>query len=216
MNVVTNMLGYVHIGVHIEVLEDLQEKVEHHQEDYCVLIMDEMKIKEDLVYNKHTGQIVGYVNLGNVQQQLTMLEQNKKATDYIATHMLAFMVRGISTRLNYPIAHFTTTNLSAEQMYPLIWELVSKVERTGLKVVAITADGASQNRKFFEMHKDTSGSNVSNGVTYKTVNIVASTRHVYFVSDIPHLMKTVRNCWEKSRSGGPKLMQVRLNYICTM
>ena len=42
------------------------------------------------------------------------------------------------------------------------------------------------------------GSNVANGVVYKSANIYAPDRNVYFISDVPHLM-TVRNCWEKCR-----------------
>ena len=35
------------------------------QERYVVLLMDEMKIQEDLVWNKHTGELIGYVDLGD-------------------------------------------------------------------------------------------------------------------------------------------------------
>ena len=95
----------------MEVLEDLVDKIQAGSttESYCVLVLDEMKIKEYLVYNKHTGNLVGYVNLGNVENQLLLLEENKKVTNYVATHMLTFMIRGISTSLNYPLAHFATT-----------------------------------------------------------------------------------------------------------
>ena len=51
-------------------------------------------------------------------------------------------------------------------------------------------------------------SNMSNGVVYKTSNILAPEREIYFMSDVPHLFKTTRNCWEKSRNGGTRLMQV--------
>ena len=77
------------------------------------------------------------------------METDGNIQNHIATHMLAFMVRGLTTKLDYPLAHYATTNLSAEQMYPVIWEVIGKVECVGLKVVAITADGAAQNRKFF-------------------------------------------------------------------
>lgn len=30
------------------------------------VLFDEVKIKEDLVYDKHSGEIVGYVNLGEI------------------------------------------------------------------------------------------------------------------------------------------------------
>lgn len=64
---------------------------------YVVLTFDEMKIKEGLVYNKHTGQVVGFTNLGQVNADLEALERrvNVMADDpTMATHMLSFMVRG--------------------------------------------------------------------------------------------------------------------------
>ena len=83
-----------------------------------------------------------------------------------------------------------------------VWDVIGAVESTGLKVIAVTADGASQNRKFFPMHQDPSGSNVSNGITYKTINMYAPEWEVYFLSNVPHLVKIIRNCWEKSCFGG--------------
>ena len=36
-------------------------------------------------------------------------------------------------------------------------------------------------------------------VTYKTTNIYSSDqRPLFFISDVPHLIKTVRNCWSNS------------------
>ena len=35
------------------------------REKCFVMVMDEMYIKEDLVYNKHTGALVGFANLGD-------------------------------------------------------------------------------------------------------------------------------------------------------
>ena len=34
---------------------------------YVVVVFDEVKIKEDLVYNKHTSEIVGFLDLGTVK-----------------------------------------------------------------------------------------------------------------------------------------------------
>lgn len=33
---------------------------------HVVLVFDEMKINEDLVYNKNSGEVIGFVNMGNV------------------------------------------------------------------------------------------------------------------------------------------------------
>jgi len=34
------------------------------------LLLNEMYIREDLVYNKHTGQLIGFVNLGDINNHL--------------------------------------------------------------------------------------------------------------------------------------------------
>ena len=33
---------------------------------FCGIILDEMKVKEKLVYNKHTGEVVGFIKLGGI------------------------------------------------------------------------------------------------------------------------------------------------------
>ena len=64
-----------------------------------VLVMDEMYIKEDLVYSKHTGELVGFSNLGNTNTHLLQFQhalEGGKVTPgrTIAKTMLVFMVRG--------------------------------------------------------------------------------------------------------------------------
>ena len=36
---------------------------------YIVLVWDEMKVKEDLVFNKHTCELVGFTGVGDITQQ---------------------------------------------------------------------------------------------------------------------------------------------------
>ena len=38
-----------------------------------VVTIDEMKIKEDLVFNKHSGNLVGFVDLGSADKSLQSL-----------------------------------------------------------------------------------------------------------------------------------------------
>ena len=40
-----------------------------HRNRLVALVMDEMRIKEDVVYNHHSGQIVGFTNIGEASQQ---------------------------------------------------------------------------------------------------------------------------------------------------
>ena len=67
-------------------------------EKFIVLAFDEMKIKEGLVYDKHSGHLMGFVSLGNINGELQEFERRvngKPAPPTIATHMLSFMIRGI-------------------------------------------------------------------------------------------------------------------------
>ena len=69
------------------------------------------------------------------------------------------------------------------------------LESLGFNVTVLTCDGASANRKFYKMHSPRD----SQSVTYKTSNRYSDDgREIYFMADVPHLIKTVRNCWSNS------------------
>ena len=161
---------------------------------------DEMKIKEGLVFNKHSCQLIGFVDCGDINHIFDELEHKSLSSNKqqmnkqkMATHMLVFMVRGIFSYLSFPYAQFPTNGVSSGELCSLVWEAVYNLEISGFKVVAFTCDGASCNRKFFRMHGFESGS-------YKTKNPYSDdpSRKVYFFSDVPHLIKTVRNCFANS------------------
>lgn len=61
-----------------------------------VLAFDEMKIREDLVFDKHSCSLLGFVNLGDVTNALDEFEGQCKgeneSNNKVATHMLTFMV----------------------------------------------------------------------------------------------------------------------------
>ena len=77
--------------------------------------MDEMKIRADLVFNKITGEITGFVDYGEgtLEHKFTELhtrcKQQKLCDREVATHMLTVMVRGLMFHLDLTIAHFATT-----------------------------------------------------------------------------------------------------------
>ena len=69
-------------------------------------MFDEVKIKEDLVYDKHSGDIIGFVNFGETNDLLLAFEQthlNPSPQPQLATHMLVFMVCGILSDLEFPM-----------------------------------------------------------------------------------------------------------------
>jgi len=101
---------------------------------YVMLVIDEMHVKEELVYDKHEGSLIGFVNLGNINNQLLELEaalshENRRLP--LASTMLILMVRGLFQKVNYPYAQFACANLSGHQLFDPVWQAVSRLERLG-------------------------------------------------------------------------------------
>lgn len=119
-----------------------------------VLAWDEMKIKEDLVFDKHSCNLVGFTNVGEINDILDQVEQQAdgKKRSNVSSHMLLFMVRGMFSSLEFPYAHFATRGISADSLYPIVWDAVRRLECCGLNVFAFCCDGAAPNRKFYKMH----------------------------------------------------------------
>ena len=121
--------------------------------------------------------------------------------DDIASHALAFLIRGMCTELKFCLAHFATTGITGAQLLPLFWEAVCILEPTcNLWVIAIASDGTSPNRRFYRLHKSLDGG-ADKDECYRTVNLLAPHRFEYFFFDAPRLIKTTRNCLYHSGSG---------------
>lgn len=146
---------------------------------YVILLFDEMKVMANLVLDKTTGELIGFTDLGDPDLNFAVIEK----VDMIATHALAFLVRGVCTELKFGLAHFATTGITAAQLMPLFWEAVCILETTcNLWVIAATSDGASPNRRFYRLHKPLDGDAVSD-VCFRTANLYAPHRYIYFFSD---------------------------------
>ena len=131
--------------------------------------------------------------MGDVNSHLQAFEHSLSADQSscatLANTMLVFMVRGLFSSLKYPYAQFPSHSLSCDELFHPFWESVSRLERLGFKVMGLCCDGLAANRRFFSLHSNESNS-------YKVVNpYAAEKRYLYFFSDPPHLMKTVRNAW---------------------
>ena len=111
-----------HTGVQLEYIEKLSTMLEDVPcgQRHCALLMDEMKIKSGLVFNKHSGTLVGFVDLGGV---------------------------------NRDIDHIVNGNSKPED---------------------------------------------SSKIPHKTNNPFRINKEVYFFCDVPHLLKTARNCFSNS------------------
>ena len=153
---------------------------------YVVISMDEMKIKDNLVYDKSSEELIGFVDLGDPILNYGSFDD----TTQLATNVLVFYIRGVASILKFPLAYINTTGAKSFQIMPLFWEAVSILEITcKLPVVALVCDGASSNRKFFKLHEYLDDKHDTE-VTHRTKNLFSTElRYICFFSDAPHLMK---------------------------
>ena len=80
-------------GFNKNIINELKNKIKNFSdnEKFFVILMDEMKIQSNLVWDKHTGELIGYVDSGDTELNYTTMEK----TDNIATHILAFLICSI-------------------------------------------------------------------------------------------------------------------------
>ena len=147
---------------------------------YVGLLQDEISIREDLVYNATSGELVGFVYLDKTSNQILDLQNGlDKKERVLATSALVLMVRGATTGLKFPLAAFATKSLDATQLYSVLWEAVSVLEiDVGVRVLFITCDGAAQNRKFFELNC-TDG--LSPVMQHQTISQMRSVRFISYL-----------------------------------
>ena len=161
-----------------------------------VVLIDEMKIRSGLIFNKNTGELVGFTSLGQVNHDIDTIASSSNGEDTVsvAKKVLAFMIRPVfRPSLAFTVAAYPTRDISGSQLFPIVWEVVEALELSGFPVYALVADGASSNRQFYKL----CCKHVKNGVPYKTKNPFAR-RNIYFFCDAPHLIKTTRNCFSNS------------------
>ena len=170
-----------------------------------VLILDEMHIKEDLVFDKHTGMlwlisvfctIVQFLQFScfRCSHGIHKLGQNKWSSAQVWT-LIGGGGSNPSTTSEFHDGFYGSWPLhpSGDLLYDPFWEAVCRLERLGFKVLAATADGASPNRRLIKLHG-------TDKLVYKVMNPHAPDHcYLYFFSDPPHLLKTTRNCWASKK-----------------
>lgn len=105
----------------------------------CVLLLlDEMYIRQDLVFDKHSGEMIGFCNLGDINNHLLAFEQSLSKNDVslpkLAKTIMMLMVRGLFSNLQFPYVQFPCADISGDLLYEPFWEAVCRLELCGFKV----------------------------------------------------------------------------------
>ena len=124
-----------------------------------VLVFDEIDLKKKYEYFK---------------KQDCVFPAHKKAQ--------VAMIRGLCSDWKQPVFFDFDTPMRTN----LLFDIISKIEETGIEVWAMTSDGGTSNQALLKQL------GITTEKTYFT-NPADPTRNIYVFADIPHLLKLIRN-----------------------
>lgn len=174
---------------------------------YHILILDEIEVCRNLVFQKSNGELIGYVKLSDIKTEMDQLEaliSVGRATTYNPKSytMLVYMVKGMSNGMRELVGLLDSSFVSPETVYEKTWDIIGSLEDNGVKVLGVVSNGSSLTRCFFALH--TPAMRTESGQIFCTVNTKAHGRLLYYFIDASFLLKEFRNCFEESGSPSPK------------
>ena len=139
----------------------------------CIILWDEMRIKERITFNKFKDKLVGVVDHGGNTRELTS-----------AKEALVVMIKGINTYWAFPISYyFSSGSTKTADLNKIILENIRSVEKLGLKVRLGMSDMGLTNQGMFRIHD----------ITEAKPFIKTDSGILYLIHDPVHLMKLIRN-----------------------
>jgi len=109
-----------------------------------------MYIKEGLVFNKHSGEMIGFSEINELLAKYESAYKPKKGEIYhkpIAKCVLTFMIHGVFNSMKFVYGQFATASTKGAE-----WKAIERLTLLGFEVVAVTCDGASNTQKLFDLH----------------------------------------------------------------
>ena len=97
--------------------------------------MDEKKVQKILVWDRHSGKLIGYADIGDVNTKYATLQKSYE----IATHMLPFPLRSIFNQFKFCLEKFAVSAVTGPQLF--VFGLESSYymwKKQILKVLAVT------------------------------------------------------------------------------
>ena len=109
------------VETHQELLTAIQQQKPQHLAKYVGIILDEMHVKEGLFFDKHTGCLVGFLDLGETNSLLSDYEQQfntqGRTPRALGKLVLVFMIRGLFTSLKFPYVQFVAASIKGEHIF---------------------------------------------------------------------------------------------------
>ena len=111
----------------------------HESKKNVPLVWDEMRVKAGIAVGRGSGKLIGFTCLDSISEEIKKLSTHLETdvqTPQEATHLLVFMVRGLTNNVNLPFLWFPCVGTNAAQLGGCVWVATSQLELIGLKVRA--------------------------------------------------------------------------------
>lgn len=136
----------------------------------CTLVFDEIVLKKNLAYDAGHDIVCGFADDGT------------ERSSNIADRAMVVLLAGISRRWVQPVA-FTIGHTAAPVVRDLLISLVELLKDVNITVKAVVCDQGSSNVSLaYQL-----------GVTTEKAFFEVRGERIYFIFDVPHLIKTTRN-----------------------
>lgn len=174
-------------GIHKSHMNKLKEiaaefKEKNSREMVCSLVFDEMNIRQQVFWSLQQFNFDGYIN-----HQENSDQEHKS----IAKQAIAFILNGIDTSVEFPVAYFFIDSLKATQRRNLLNDIIIAVTECGVIIANVTFDGYSPNIPMCEMF----GANLNifspdfQPFFFNSIN----NRKIYIFLDPCHMEKLLRS-----------------------
>lgn len=160
-----------------------------------------MSISEDIVFCTRTGRLLGFTNLSAIEEEIERLDSDQSSyKPKPAKKVLVYMAKCVAgpREFKQTVGIFSVLSATSAQIYDRTWAVVEAMEMLDMPTLIIICDGARTNRTFFKFHNLEAD---EEELTYKTRNIFSpdGLRYLYFVSDVAHLIKCLRNIFAEDK-----------------
>ena len=152
------------------------------------LVWDEMSISKSVKFDSQKLRFEGFVDFGNGN-----IDEESDSVA-LADHVLVFIFRPYRSSWVQPIAVFATKGAAPGAIiHRLMIKAIAALEAVGARVTSVTCDGAQPNKSVWKK-SGVSGVPDSNGnVKCSMTHPLLENQNIWFLQDVPHLFKCVRN-----------------------
>ncbi|XP_049272046.1 transposable element P transposase [Rhipicephalus sanguineus] len=169
----------------------LKVKVMDDHERHAVLMFDEIQLTTGLALDQSTGVVIGRPTI--------QLADGTLPEDTLATHGLVFMLGGVTTRWKQTVAyHFTGNSFSSSAVKNVILDIIEKCEKISIYVDAVVSDMAGGNQALWKEFGIIVGKHCKASVSCPHPS--DASRRLYFIADVAHLLKNLRNHFTRRQS----------------